>query len=175
MSDYTVKQVAARYGKTTRTVRNWMSLYKKEMGHELGVVVKSARRFTLEECEILRSYGVKPGCEIQGELVEDFTPGFTPSPSEVTDLVPQESEGQALLNFTFSSVQVRTRNEDLTQLEDQTDLFEDISKAAFKAAGQYLSNDLIGSLKLAAAQNRNAIAGLQAKAATDAIKSLEDL
>lgn len=169
MSEFTFKQIANIHGKTARTVRNWWSQHKEATGQELGEIVKSSRKFTSEECEILASYGVKNQTSLEAEIVDEVV-----DPQEVTSIVPVDSAAKGLLSFNITSVTLHTRNEDITNLETQADTFDAITRKALKAAGRYLADDIKGGLRLAAAQNRHAIAGLQAQAATEAIKDLQE-
>ena len=106
---------------------------------------------------------------------------FVPMTPEVQTL-PPETTGGTIERFSSRTnplvpIEIGTLNINITQantrqLEDETARFHQVSAAALQGIGEFIQADLVGSVHSAIAQNRHAVAGLNAQAASNLANSL---
>lgn len=165
--NHTFKSIARDFQVSKRTVINWFNSFKESNGgRELGVNIDNARRFTDNEVDLLISHaGRSPvSQEVEAELV--------PEAEGLVKVDAPSTVGGAIVNFNFRQVNIRVANTDTTQLETEAERMHLITAQAFGKLSQVLTADLVSHVNLALEQNRHAVAGIQAKASTDALNQV---
>lgn len=166
----TVKDIANHYAVTDRSVRNWLKDARKDLGKDsLGSYEKGRLVFSPEEVEILATYGSKvAGSE---PVVEVLDPEMV-APAESIALDIRPVEAAPIVNFHFHEIKVQTNPADTTNMEIQTDQFNNITSQNFGAIQQLLINQAVGELHTAKTQLSHGIAGMKAMALTEAIRQV---
>jgi hypothetical protein len=106
---------------------------------------------------------------------------FVPMQAEVVESTPEAVDGQ-IQRFSSRTnplvpIHIDTLNLNITQantrqLEAETARFHHVSAAALQGIGEFIQADLVSNVQGAIAQNRHAVAGLNAQAASNLANSL---
>lgn len=163
-----IKDIAIHYGVSDRTVRNWLKAARKDLGKRgIGSYEGSKLYFTEDEVKKLRSYG---GDQRPEPVTEVLYPELEPEnaivkSSDVTDVQP-------LFAFNIQQINVTVPNADTSELDTQADRLHSITAKAAQGISQFMQADMAAQIQTAMAQNRYAVMGAQAQAATQALKDM---
>lgn len=164
----TVNEVANHYGVSPRTVRNWLKSARKDLGKRgIGSYEGSKLYFTEDEVKQLRSYGGEQRPEPVAEVIyPDVEPeSAIIKSSDVSDVQP-------LFAFNIQQINVTVPNADTSELDTQADRLHSMTAKAAQGIAQFMQADMAAQIQTAMAQNRYAVMGAQAQAATQALKDM---
>lgn len=167
----TIKQIAKAYDVSDRTVRSWLTQARKELGSEsIGGYEDGRLVFAADEVETLARYGRQsaPGSTPTSEVI---TPDI--EPAEILAIEPVQNQAGALFSFNIEHLTIHTHRTDTTALDTQADQYQAVTQHAIGAIAQHLTDDLVGMIRTAKAQNRHGVLGAQAMAGTAAVKELQ--
>ncbi len=129
----------------------------------------------------LQDQGFDTSNGMSQDAVDAALAQFVPMTPEVQTL-PPEATGSTIERFSSRTnplvpIEIGTLNINITQantrqLEDETARFHQVSATALQGIGEFIQADLVGSVHSAIAQNRHAVAGLNAQAASNLANSL---
>ncbi len=114
------------------------------------------------------------------KFLPDFPKG-EPSVDLEFDSPPEAVNGQIqrfdsrtnpLVPIHINTLNLNITQANTRQLEDETARFHQVSATALQGIGEFIQADLVGSVHSAIAQNRHAVAGLNAQAASNLANSL---
>jgi adenosine/AMP kinase len=163
----TIEQIAKAKRRTSRTVRNWLATYEAN-NDRLGSWQGNARVFSDEEISLFapavtEKAEAEPTYEVinprpVGEIVIDRQAPRTPAP--------------ALVAVNIETLNISIPQQDVEALDGQTDALKGVASHAFNALQSVMTEQLVGHIRLAQAQNLQAVAAAQATAATQAVGAI---
>ncbi|MEM1309854.1 MAG: hypothetical protein AAGF98_10270 [Cyanobacteria bacterium P01_H01_bin.153] len=95
-----------------------------------------------------------------------------PDTTVETSIVRTESRANPLMPIHIENLTVNVTAANTRQLSEETNEFQQVTAQGLSAIGQYLQADLVSAVQATAAQNRHAVAGLNAAAAVGLANSL---
>ena len=89
-----------------------------------------------------------------------------------TSITRTESRINPLMPIHIENLTINLQSANTQQLKDETAEFQQVTAQGLNAIGQYLQADLVATVQSTAAQNRHAVAGLNAAAAVNLANNL---
>lgn len=159
----TISQIAKEKGRTDRTVRSWIKAYETGYGG-VGSWKGNARVFSDEE--------IAAFCpEIEDATPEPVYEVINPDPAysvTYSNESPRQS-APALVPVNIENLNITIVQQDTDSLVGQAEQLKGITANAFGALQNVMTERLVGQIRLAEAQNIQAVAAAQATAATKAV------
>lgn len=163
----TIEQIAKAKKRTPRTVRNWIAIYETENGR-LGNWQGNARVFSDEEIALFAPAATEP---VEAEPAYEV---INPEPVSSVNIAyqPPRAPAPALVKVENLNVNVTVVQKDVDALDRESDTLKGITATAFDALKGLMTDELVGDIRLARSQNRQAVAAAQATAATQAVGAI---
>jgi hypothetical protein len=129
----------------------------------------------------LRAQGFDTSQGMTPDAVNAAMAQFVPMQPVVMDAQPEtvggqitrlESRANPLVPIHIESLVVNVNTANTHQLSQETAHFQQVNAAALEGIGQFLQADLVSTVQSQVAQNRHAVAGLNAAAAVNLANSL---
>lgn len=162
----TISQIAKLKGRTDRTVRSWIKSHEENYGG-IGAWKGNARIFTDEE--------ISAFCpEVEDATPEPVYEVINPDPVysvSYSNESPRQS-APALVPVNIENLNITIVQQDSDSLIGQAEQLKGITANAFGALQNVMTERLIGQIRLAEAQNQQAVAAAQATAATKAVGAI---
>lgn len=162
----TISQIAKEKGRTDRTVRSWIKAYESSQGG-VGSWRGNARVFSDDEISAF------------SPDVEDATPepvyeviNADPAYTVTYDNQAPRTAAPALVPVHIENLNITIVQQDTDSLLGQAEQLKGITASAFGALQNVMTERLVGHIRLADAQNQQAVAAAQATAATKAVGAI---
>ena len=172
---YTVKDIAQFWDVTTQTVNRWIrDLVQSDETltvESFGAIDSTDKRIrTFSELEYKKILNRVP------QSIKDRANNKARNLVETVDAVivdSEEHEAGALIRFgSLITPEVKMRSANVEVLAQESLDFRQVTASALNTILQVVTADLVSTVKTVIAQNKHAVSGIQATAATEAIKHL---
>lgn len=165
---YTTREIAEFLGCSIQAVCRARREAEQTYGKPLGKPHTSDKRLTIfDETEREAILEFAPKAKVKRETIHEFVEGELMSePTEVVNSGAIARVAQPLMGFGgIQTLNINISVASTTALEDETKMMQQVTAQSFGALQQLITSDLKAVVNETIAQNRHAVAGIQAVAA----------